>query len=266
MATDRGRKPRLEDGGSEQYARAKQYQYSATSNLVIQGERPRGGPQEGTGEVESLRGRLSGKMGDRAVSARSKEMDDKLDKMKKRKAEKGDKSAVGKKPGTLRPRNEPSSILQATEEMESLAYIPKTRETRLAYEQILTLAQGKLGDVSSDILKGVANEIIATMKDDKKKDSERKKEIELMLSGTISTEDLARLHGLARSIVDWSDEGAKGNDTLDEEHGVAVVFGEDADGAEEGSEGSDAEFEVCPCHTLPLLMSLFFPGSRRGGR
>jgi len=242
---DKGKKrgvAAVEEGGSEAYVRAKTFEYKAMSNLVIQGERPRGA-QEPTGEVESLRGRSLHKMGDRAVVStrgRDKEMEERLEKMKKRKAEKATKGAKGKKVDRTR---EPSSILQATEEMESLSYIPKTRDTRLAYEQILNFVQTKLGDVSSDLLKSVANEILTVLKDDKKKDNERKKDIEGMLAASITGEDLARLVSHGKAIVDWTEaaDGAAGDNTLDEKHGVAVVFGEGEEGEESGDESDDYE-------------------------
>jgi len=54
---------------AEAFQRNKQYSYEATSMLVIEGEGRKGRPRnEGTGEVESLKGRLDGvRMGDRLV-------------------------------------------------------------------------------------------------------------------------------------------------------------------------------------------------------
>ena len=55
---------------ADAYARHTQYEYRSNSNLVLTAERVRIDPNEATGEVESLWGRLKGKMGDRAVRSK----------------------------------------------------------------------------------------------------------------------------------------------------------------------------------------------------
>ena len=45
-------------------------------------------------------------------------------------------------------------------------YRPKTRETRAAYEAMLSFIQGKFGDQPADVLRGAADEILATLKND----------------------------------------------------------------------------------------------------
>jgi pre-mRNA-splicing helicase BRR2 len=71
---------------SEKVARFKQYEYRANSNLVLQAERDsRPRESEPTGEPETLWGKISGRMGDRAQNRqRDQELIDKLDKMRKR--------------------------------------------------------------------------------------------------------------------------------------------------------------------------------------
>jgi hypothetical protein len=87
---------------SEEYARFKQYEYKTVclqfesiihertliylqnSNLVLTSENRTSHNNEPTGEVESLRGRIHGKMGDRVAYAKPKELEDKLDKMRKK--------------------------------------------------------------------------------------------------------------------------------------------------------------------------------------
>ena len=46
------------------------------------------------------------------------------------------------------------------------AYRPKTKETRAAYEAMLSFIQGKFGDQPADVLRGAADEILATLKND----------------------------------------------------------------------------------------------------
>ena len=47
------------------------------------------------------------------------------------------------------------------------AYRPKTKETRAAYEAMLSFIQGKFGDQPADVLRGAADEILATLKNDR---------------------------------------------------------------------------------------------------
>lgn len=69
---------------ADKQSRLKQYDYKATSNLVLHtAERDRNIMNEPSGEAESLAGKLSGtRMGDRAVRARDKELEERLKKMK----------------------------------------------------------------------------------------------------------------------------------------------------------------------------------------
>ena len=86
---------------SEEYARYKQYEYKTVccvisvdlelvlinlqnSNLVLTSENRTSHNNEPTGEVESLWGKMHGKMGDKANFAKPKDLEDKLDKMRKK--------------------------------------------------------------------------------------------------------------------------------------------------------------------------------------
>ena len=66
--------------------RIKQYDYSANSNLVLHSDRPRKrDPNEGTGEVGPLTvGKMGGKMGDRIIGSKNEELDDRIQKRRKR--------------------------------------------------------------------------------------------------------------------------------------------------------------------------------------
>ena len=48
-------------------------------------------------------------------------------------------------------------------------YRPKTRETQAAYETLLSLVQGKLGDYATDVIAGAADEVLGILKSDKLK-------------------------------------------------------------------------------------------------
>ncbi len=45
-------------------------------------------------------------------------------------------------------------------------YRPKTKETRDAYEAMLSVIRGLFGDQPQDVLKGAAEEVLAVLKDD----------------------------------------------------------------------------------------------------
>jgi pre-mRNA-splicing helicase BRR2 len=61
---------------------------------------------------------------------------------------------------------------------EDLVYRPKTKDTRLVYEQLLGLVQRYIGDVSTADLKSAADEVIAILKTEELTDAERKREVE----------------------------------------------------------------------------------------
>ena len=48
-------------------------------------------------------------------------------------------------------------------------YRPRTQETRAAYEAILAFIREQFGDQPQDVLKGAADEVLAVLKDDKKR-------------------------------------------------------------------------------------------------
>lgn len=48
-------------------------------------------------------------------------------------------------------------------------YRPRTQETRAAYEAILAFIREQFGDQPQDVLKGAADEILAVLKDDRKR-------------------------------------------------------------------------------------------------
>ena len=61
----------------------------------------------------------------------------------------------------------PKNVLQATEVIEQGLYRPKTKETKVEYEKLLSFMQQYLGDQPQDVLKGAADETLAVMKNDK---------------------------------------------------------------------------------------------------
>ena len=46
-------------------------------------------------------------------------------------------------------------------------YRPRTKETREAYEALLSVIQGQFGDQPQDVLRGAADEVLASLKNDR---------------------------------------------------------------------------------------------------
>ncbi|GKE18314.1 DExH-box ATP-dependent RNA helicase DExH12-like protein, partial [Tanacetum coccineum] len=196
-------------GGAEAHTRFKQYEYRANSSLVwTTDSRPRD-THEPTGEPESLHGRIDPRtFGDRAYRGRRAELDEKLTKSKKKDRDPGQPSEAGN---------------------------PKTKETRAAYEAMLSVIQTQLGGQPLNIVSGAADEILAVLKNDTLKNPD-KKDIEKLLN-PISGQVFDQLVSIGRLITDFQDGGGEdgnnavnGEDALDDDVGVAVEFEEnDAD-------------------------------------
>eukprot|EP01113_Clastostelium_recurvatum_P015961 TRINITY_DN1902_c1_g1_i1.p1 TRINITY_DN1902_c1_g1~~TRINITY_DN1902_c1_g1_i1.p1 ORF type:complete len:2154 (-),score=847.63 TRINITY_DN1902_c1_g1_i1:92-6553(-) len=224
---------------ADEAARSTAYAYKTISNLVLQSERSRTS-SEPTGEVESLKGKLAGRMGDRVARERPRELDEKLDKMKKRKTDtkEKEKSAPDR---AKRGRD----VLAATDNLD-LTYRPKTKETKLAYDQILAFIQARLGYQPQDVLRSAGDEILAIIKSDSTRAPDKKLECEKILN-TLPTEDFAQLTALVKRISDYTEEADKTQtqSNLDDENGVAVVFDEEEEGSDydEINDESDEEYD-----------------------
>ena len=227
-------------GGAEAHARFKQYEYRANSSLVLTTDsRPRD-THEPTGEPESLWGKIDPKsFGDRAYRGRPPELDEKLKKSKKKKKERDSSLAEPLAPvrQTKRRRLQEESVLTSSEEG---VYQPKTKETRAAYEAMLSVIQQQLGGQPLNIVSGAADEILALLKNDAIKNPDKKKEIEKLLN-PIPTHVFDQLVSIGKLITDYQDgsdasasavtNGA--DDALDDDMGVAVEFEENEDDEEE---------------------------------
>ncbi|KAK9927935.1 hypothetical protein M0R45_025095 [Rubus argutus] len=223
-------------GGAEAHARFKQYEYRANSSLVLTTDsRPRD-THEPTGEPESLWGKIDPKsFGDRAYRGRPPELDDKLKKSKKKK-ERDPNAEPAPVRQSKRRRLHEESVLTATEEG---VYQPKTKETRAAYEAMLSVIQQQLGGQPLNIVSGAADEILAVLKNETFKNPEKKKEIEKLLN-PIPTTVFDNLVHIGRLITDYQDGGdaggsavVNGDEALDDDVGVAVEFEENEEDEEE---------------------------------
>ncbi|KAL1361290.1 hypothetical protein AAHE18_04G243000 [Arachis hypogaea] len=87
--------------------------------------------------------------------------------------------AIAKSSKGKRRRLLEESVLTATEEG---VYQPKTKETRAAYEAMLSVIQQHLGRQPLSIVRGAADEILAVLKNDAVNNPDKKKEIEKLLN------------------------------------------------------------------------------------
>lgn len=224
-------------GGAEAHARFKQYEYRANSSLVLTTDsRPRD-THEPTGEPESLWGKIDPKsFGDRAYRGRPPELDEKLKKSKRKKKELDPLAEPPPTRQSKRRRLQEESVLTSTEEG---VYMPKTKETRAAYEAMLSVIQQQLGGQPLSIVSGAADEILAVLKNDAFKNPDKKKEIEKLLN-PIPNHVFDQLVSIGRLITDYQDgsdaagpASANGDDALDDDVGVAVEFEENEEEEEE---------------------------------
>ena len=116
-----------------------------------------------------------------------------------------------------------------------------------------------LGDQSTSVLRDAAQSVIEALKDQHIRDPERHETISRLLTnkkasspGGISSEQFAKLVQLGKKLDDYEDnlkqqssntEGGAGEDQVDDEMGVAVVFDEDEDDGEGGDKGDDSDAE-----------------------
>ncbi|KAL3918504.1 MAG: hypothetical protein SGPRY_005993 [Prymnesium sp.] len=221
---------------AEQVQRYRQYEYRANSNLVLTTDQHRPRTDEPSGEPESLKDFLGGtKFGDRVHFGKP----DIAGAGQKRKT---DKNAMSVK----KVRKERENVLGLAEDIDS--YRPRSKETRAAYEDLLSMIAQNLGDQPHDILRGAADEVLACLKNDTLTDPQRKKETEKLinavspeasppsplpsLSGcsllaSLPWRSFAKLVSIGKRINDFMIEDGAGNEKLDDELGVAVVFDEE---------------------------------------
>lgn len=219
---------------AEEVARSRQYAYQQNSNLVLQADsEARRRPDEPTGEVESLAGKISYRMGDRAQKAtpdsrkRSAKGDDQRSRKKRRPEEEGELFTAS---GALAAAR--SNILRESSAFESAAYKPKSAASQDAYEQILGVVAQQLGDQPGEILAGAAEEVLAILKNDNYRDDEKLKEVQKLLKA-LPAHTFSQLVAAGKRITDFfpeqgeRQEKAESDEEVDKEMGVAVVFDED---------------------------------------
>lgn len=132
-----------------------------------------------------------------------------------------------------------------TDNIEGLRYIPRTSETRQAFELILSWSQELLGDVSHDIVRSAADAALEIVKMDGVRDYDKKKEVEGIFGLGISSERFNQLMNLSRKITDYEVPDAEtepAGEGVNGDEGVAVLL--DDDDQEESSSEEDDDDEV----------------------
>lgn len=225
-------------------ARSLQYEYKANSNLVLQADLrliERRGRDEATGEVISLAGKLTGtRMGDKSVRTKPPAEMAAGSGPQAKKSKRSKRDEYEKK--FVESRTSRGSVLtdsQLEGAVEGL-YKPKTPETRQTFEVLLTFVQEALGDQPHDVLHGAADEVLRTLKDDKLRDKERKKETQELLGSQLTEERFALLVNLGKKITDYGRRSGEDDDeeNIDETYGINVQF-QESDDDDEDMEAAD---------------------------
>jgi len=229
---------------ADEAARGLQYEYKANSNLVLQADRTlidRRPRDEATGEVLPLTSKAltTQRMGDKALRSKPPLMEER--KNKRRKRDEAQYDTIKMKGATL--------LSEGIDEMVGIMYRPKSQETRQTYEVLLSFIQAALGDQPRDILCGAADEILISLKNDRLRDKERRREIDALLGG-MPDERFALLVNLGKKITDFGiDDKINADENIDETYGINVQF-EESDEEDEADmfgevrgEGEDKEEE-----------------------
>eukprot|EP01064_Diplonema_japonicum_P012366 TRINITY_DN19848_c0_g1_i1.p1 TRINITY_DN19848_c0_g1~~TRINITY_DN19848_c0_g1_i1.p1 ORF type:complete len:2149 (+),score=712.76 TRINITY_DN19848_c0_g1_i1:40-6486(+) len=109
-------------------------------------------------------------------------------------------------------------------------YQPKTRETKLVWEEFLNNLQVLLADDEQHALRECAEEALAILKNANKKDRSKKQEIQELLDIAVSDEYFLKIIQLSRKLTDYihtTEEDPDQQMANPEEHGVSVVFDDD---------------------------------------
>ncbi|KAJ6672242.1 DEXH-BOX ATP-DEPENDENT RNA HELICASE DEXH12-LIKE [Salix viminalis] len=189
---------------------------------------------------ESLWGRIDPRsFGDRAYRGRPYELDEKNNKAKRKKKERDALSEAVRRCQAKRRRLREESVLTSAEEG---VYHPKTKETRAAYEAMLSVSQHQLGGQPLNIVSAAADEILAVLKNESFRTQDKRKEIEKLVN-PIPNSMFGQFVSIGKRITDYQDGGdgagvsvANGDDVLNDDVGVAVEFDEENEDAEEDSD------------------------------
>ncbi|GMF46792.1 unnamed protein product [Phytophthora fragariaefolia] len=225
---------------AEDVARSRQYAYQQNSNLVLQADGDaRRRPDEPSGEVESLAGRVAYRMGDRAQKAAAPPRGRKRGADAELQLQLAAGGSKRRAPDLLAgPRRD---ILRESSAAEAAAYRPRSAASRDAYESILGVVARRLGAQPGELLAGAAEELLAIAKSDAYRDDEKLREAQKLLKG-LQPHEFAQLVALAKRVTDFTPDAAaataaaESDAEVDKDMGVAVVFDDDDDEDEDASD------------------------------
>jgi len=241
---------------ADREAQQKLYAYSEMSNKVQKADRSqRRSRGEATGEVESLRGQKNvGRMGDRVQSMEKKEkrpaeLKEMMERAQKKK-QKREQASGSKRGEQVLLASGGQSILDLG---ELNRYQPTHAGSRAYYESLLSLVKSKayLGNQPTSILTDAANEIILTLKDQNLRDPDRHNMVSKILTGKgtsapncLSKEQYSVFVGIGKGLDDYdnirTEDGDENIDQpMDDEMGVAVIFDDSDEDAEEANNLND---------------------------
>ena len=190
-------------------------------------------------------------MGDRAQSGKISEVMG-MEGVQKTKKRRERENAEAESAASLKSRQRrlgESDFLASLESLEATgAYQPRTKETRAAFELVLTFVQRILGDQPTDILSGTAVELLSVMKMDEAVESQKTGLLSSLLGAPLSQDDFHKLTALSNAITDFSTSvettGGTGTDEI-----VAITRDEEEEEEEEeeGGVGEVWDFSVLWC-------------------
>lgn len=227
----------------------KQYSYKATSNLVIEHDRPRKRDQDGVGVSAWQAGELPGQMGDRVPRKGeiSEELQRRLHKTQQRTSDLSLQQSSHTRDESVA---ENVDIVDVAEELESTAYAPTNAVSKRAFEALLAFVSSKLGDQPRDLLRSAADETLFSLKDKTLTELDRKTLAESIL-GKMNVDEFSRLSLIGRQISDYEPDpltqpaehapGANQNN-YGGDVGVSVVYDADDDDIQ-NSAGLDEDLD-----------------------
>lgn len=228
----------------------RQYDYKANSNLVLPTDtslidkRP---SNETTGEVQSLVGRISGRMGDKVSTTKKRETEDKKNKTSKKKSKQGKNESSR----LIQDFNDPRGFSVAEVDSKDLLYQPKSEITKKYYDLIIKFISKQLGFQPDSIIRYAADEIISTMKNPNYTEDLRRTEVNKLLSTDENLDDFSynELCNLCKNIYDWDSGQTKNNEDVEEEDtgGIGVILSDNEDSSDSfvsEVRDSDGEFDL----------------------
>jgi pre-mRNA-splicing helicase BRR2 len=223
-----------------------QFKYAAMSNLVLQADRrfvTRRG-DENTGDPESLAGRISIRdMGSRMAREDAPSQGRKLKavtgvergSMKEGQDVLERESKKGKRDGAI--------VSQQDQSIEGIIYRPRTPATRAVFELIITICARYLSEMPHNVLRSAVDFILEILKDEDKKEHDKKKEVDEALGVEMTSKEYNELVNLSKKLTDYgaqdedeemADRSDNDDTALDDRQGVAVLFDEEDDDEDAG--------------------------------